>query len=135
EQRQVMLLMRELVLAVEAMHVLGIVHGQLHAGNVLVQGGRVRLTHVSPLLYTDPLEDAAAVVRMMREVLEARGEGETEAGRLAEQAEQQRMTLRQLGAALAVLLDSREESRPMEAAEELTPRGRSLVAALFVALL
>lgn len=135
EQRQVMLLARELVLAVEGLHTLGIVHGQLHAANVLVEDRRVRLTHVSPLLYTDAAEDAAAVVGMLREVVAARGEAQTPFGQLIEQAERERRPLASLATALALLLDPRSPRVEPEAVEELTPRGRSLTAAVFVALL
>ncbi len=61
-------LARDLVLAVEQMHVLGIVHGAIHARNVFVDdAGAVRLTHVSPLLYHDPREDARALVKLLRQ--------------------------------------------------------------------
>lgn len=135
ETRQVMLLARELVLAVEVMDLLGIVHGQLHAANVIVQDGRVRLTDVSPLLYTDVREDAAAVVRMLREVVDARQEAQSPLGRLVERAEREAMPLGKLATALAVELDPHAAPPTPEPREELTPRGRSLTAALFVALL
>jgi tRNA A-37 threonylcarbamoyl transferase component Bud32 len=49
-------LSREVVLAVQSLHAAGIVHGAIHAGNVILDDadGDVRLTHVSPLLYNDP---------------------------------------------------------------------------------
>jgi hypothetical protein len=50
---------REFLRAIEAMHALGIVHGAIHPNNIiLTPSGRVRLTHVSPLLYNDPGVDA-----------------------------------------------------------------------------
>ncbi len=59
-------LARELELAVAAMHAHGIVHGAIHARNVIVDPrGRVRLTHVSPLLYSDPAEDDRAVAELV----------------------------------------------------------------------
>jgi len=52
----------ELRLVVESMHSHGIVHGAVHAGNVIVDDrGGVHLTHVSPLLHSDPAKDLAAV--------------------------------------------------------------------------
>src|SRR5690606_4887509 len=86
DHRQVLLLARELVIAVEELHALGIVHGQLHAGNVFVRDGRVRLTHISPLLYTDEREDAVAVVRLLRDLLRQRGEEQTALAKMLAQA-------------------------------------------------
>jgi serine/threonine protein kinase len=55
-------IIRELNLAVAAMHSHGIVHGAIHARNVIIDpAGHVRLTHVSPLLYADPTDDLLAV--------------------------------------------------------------------------
>ena len=63
-------LCREVILAVEALHAAGIVHGAIHGRNVIVtDAGEVRLTHVSPLLYTDPEQDEGDVIRMLREVV------------------------------------------------------------------
>ncbi len=135
EQRHVILMARELVLAVEALHALGIVHGRLHAGNIFVHDGRIRLTHLSPLLYTDQREDAVGVIRMLRDVVRAREEEDSSLGRLLADAEAQPMSLAQLGNALAVLIDPRSR-RPRRAApaHELTPRGRSITAAIIVAI-
>jgi aminoglycoside phosphotransferase (APT) family kinase protein len=53
---------RELRLVLGAMHAHGIVHGGIHARNVIIDPqGNVRVTHVSPLLYADPQEDLDAV--------------------------------------------------------------------------
>jgi serine/threonine protein kinase len=52
---------RELRLILGAMHAHGIVHGAVHARNVIINPqGSVRLTHISPLLYSDPQEDLDA---------------------------------------------------------------------------
>lgn len=60
-------LARELPLAVRTLHVRGLVHGALRARNVLVDDtGRLRLTHLSPLLYDDPLVDERAVEAILR---------------------------------------------------------------------
>lgn len=59
---------RELVLAVEDLHALGIVHGSIHGRNVIVTGrGEIRLTHVSPLLYYDPKDDVAALGKLLQQ--------------------------------------------------------------------
>ena len=59
-------LAREVVLAVQSLHAAGIVHGAIHGGNLILDdAGEVRLTHVSPLLYTDADHDAADVVAML----------------------------------------------------------------------
>ena len=55
----------ELRLAVAAMHAHGIVHGAIHGRNVIIDSrGRVCLTHVSPLLYSDPADDIREVERL-----------------------------------------------------------------------
>src|SRR5689334_14602195 len=59
-------LSREVVLAVQSLHAAGIVHGAIHGGNVILDDtADIRLTHVSPLLYTDPDHDAADVIAML----------------------------------------------------------------------
>ena len=61
---------REVILAVEALHSTGIVHGAIHARNVIInEAGEIRLTHVSPLLYSDPDQDAGDAIRMLRELV------------------------------------------------------------------
>jgi serine/threonine protein kinase len=61
---------REVILAVEALHSTGIVHGAIHARNIIVSGaGEIRLTHVSPLLYSDPDQDEGDVIRMLRDLV------------------------------------------------------------------
>jgi len=52
---------------VERLHARGIVHGALHEGNVIIgPDGRVRLTHVSPLLYYETDVDVQAMNDMLR---------------------------------------------------------------------
>jgi hypothetical protein len=63
---------RELVLSVEGLSRLGLVHGALHGGNIFVTPNGVRLTHLSPYLYTDPQEDARAVVDLLLDGLNKR---------------------------------------------------------------
>jgi hypothetical protein len=58
---------RSLVLAVERLHLLGLVHGALHMRNVIVTPeGRLVLTHVSPLVIDDPRRDAADLAQLLR---------------------------------------------------------------------
>lgn len=53
---------REARLALAAMHAHGLVHGAVHERNIIIEpNGRVRLTHVSPLLYDDPKFDFAVL--------------------------------------------------------------------------
>ena len=60
---------RELIGAVETMHALGIVHGEVHGENVFVTpAGRVKLTHVSPLLYNETQVDVEAVAKVVGEM-------------------------------------------------------------------
>jgi serine/threonine protein kinase len=60
---------RELVSHVETLHALGIVHGALHARNVIVMPtGKVKLTHVSPLLYNDEAVDVEAVTVLLEQM-------------------------------------------------------------------
>jgi hypothetical protein len=62
-------LAREIILTVEALHALGIVHGRIHPGNFMVTDrGQIRLTHISPLLYDDPLTDAHDLAAMLRQM-------------------------------------------------------------------
>jgi hypothetical protein len=77
---------REVILAVEALHAAGIVHGAIHERNVIVDAaGQVRLTHVSPLLHNDRDHDAADVLDML-EALVARDAGESELAKLLSEA-------------------------------------------------
>src|SRR5260221_2295814 len=65
-QRDFLLLARELVLGVEMLHARGIVHGTLKASNIIVDpDNRVVITHVSPLLYSDPSDDVRAVAALL----------------------------------------------------------------------
>ncbi len=81
DQRQVARMMRNLVLAVEAMHTQGIVHGCLHGRNIIVdEAGVLRLLDVSPLLFTDPQDDAAAMAKLFEVIIHDRGEQESNLG-------------------------------------------------------
>jgi hypothetical protein len=76
---------REVILAVEALHATGIVHGAIHERNVIIDPrGEVRLTHVSPLLYTDTDHDAADVTDMLDALVSRDAPGSKLAKLLAE---------------------------------------------------
>lgn len=125
---------RELILAVESLHALGLVHGAIKVGNVFVgDDGTVKLTHVSPLLYHDPGRDAEAVVALLRQVLEERGEGGTAAGRVLAAAAGRAADLPRLRAKLAAA-EGRQERAQDAAAEGRTIRRRAVLGALAVAV-
>ena len=135
--RDLLVLARELILTVDSLHMQGIVHGAINGGNVIVaDDGSVRLTHVSPLLYTDAGADIESVVALLDGAAARRGERESPFGRLLSEAASSHMSLRQLGVRIAALLESRD------AATELPPgphdrhrRRRMLAAAALVSLL
>jgi len=126
-------LSREVVLAVQSLHATGIVHGGIHARNVILdQTGDVRLTHVSPLLYTDPDNDAADVIAMLDALVNEHAPDTPLAAMLAE-ASTQPTTLSELYARLAeVNVEPPIEEIP---ARERNPRVRYLVAAILIALI
>jgi hypothetical protein len=63
-------LLRDVARAVESLHAHGLVHGAIHARNViLTRDRRVRLTHVSPLLYDDPRDDTIATIEMFESLV------------------------------------------------------------------
>jgi hypothetical protein len=76
---QMTALAREIILAVQSLHALGIVHGAIHAGNIIIDDRKqVRLTHVSPLLYDDPAADDHDLTTMLTAVAAQRGWGDCE---------------------------------------------------------
>lgn len=125
-------------LAVEAMHARGIVHGAIHGRNIIIDsGGRLKLTHVSPLLYSDPMHDLNSVATLFNELAIARGEAGWTLGALAEEAIKPDGTLRQLNSRTAALIDARRDivSETAERqADALRRRGSRLGAALAVGL-
>jgi hypothetical protein len=72
--RELLVMGRELMLSVDQLHMQGLVHGSIVGGNVIIVEGGVKLTHVSPLLYTDFNVDVESVVALLREVAAACGE-------------------------------------------------------------
>jgi len=98
--------LRELVLALEAMHDQGIIHGALHDGNVLVDAdGRVKLLDVSPLLFSEDTEDLAALRAMLSQVIHRRGDHNTRIGKLLLERIEQKADLRTLSATMSHAAD------------------------------
>lgn len=130
-------LARELILAVDALHTRGIVHGALIGTNVIVMPeGTIRLIHISPLLYTDMALDVDCVVSLLQEAVARRGEQELPLGRLLAEAAQGRPSLRDLATRIAALLEIRSDGGPPEVREqERHIRRRTLVAAGVVGIL
>jgi hypothetical protein len=134
--RDLAILVRELVLTVDSLHTQGIVHGSLQSGNIIVApDGSIRLTHVSPLLYTEPSDDAEAIEETAELVFKS----------LEEQADPVRRvlndyggtSLRTLATKLAVLADGSEAdnvSAGTVAHAERRTRRRAVVGALMVTL-
>jgi hypothetical protein len=125
---------RELALALDLLHMQGIVHGSIGPGNVIVSpAGSVRLTHVSPLLYTDAGPDAEAVVHLLESAVAERGDSASPLGTLLARARTERMALRPLAAKLAALIESRElEEFAEETARDDRPRRGARYAIAFV---
>ncbi len=126
-----------LVEAVDAMHELGIVHGNLHGRNIIVRPDRqVWLTDVSPYLYTDPAADIAAVVRILDEALPRLPEKPAERlSHLLDEASAGRFTLRDLARSLRELEADDAADGVIETASNRKYRVTSIVAALLVLLL
>jgi hypothetical protein len=121
---------------VDLLHMQGIVHGALSGGNVIVTpAGGVRLTHVSPLLYSDPVPDAEALVHLLESAVALRGESASPLGTLLARAREEKAGLRPLAARLAALIESRELEEFAAAAEsDDRPRRGAKYAAALVAL-
>src|SRR5262249_26074306 len=62
--------MRNLIGAVESLHALGLVHGDLNSQNIYVVNDEVYITEASPLLLTDPQIDVSAVAGILRDALQ-----------------------------------------------------------------
>ncbi len=128
-------LAREIVLAVESQHALGIIHGALHARNVIIDDtGRPRITHISPLLYDEPSVDERAVVGMLAEIVRQRDSSDSQLGRIVNSETAGRLTLRQLAAGLATLSASGMSSSPVDE-DDRRPRRLAMILALAVAVL
>jgi tRNA A-37 threonylcarbamoyl transferase component Bud32 len=133
---QLSLLAREVILSVESLHAQGIIHGAMHWRNVIIDpAGNIRLTHISPLLYSDPAEDARAVVQMLSEVINQCG---LEKGTLCEliaQAQNETFTLRQLAARLVAVAEPQTPLQDhVDPTTESRARRRALIGAAIAAL-
>jgi hypothetical protein len=130
--RDLLMMARELILTVEALHARGIVHGAIHGRNVIVDAaGRLKLTHVSPLLYNEPKHDLDSVAEMFRTLAAKRGEAGSRLEHLASEAEEPDGTLRSMGTRVGLLIDLRkdEASEAVERAADALRRRRSRLAA------
>lgn len=107
--RELLSLARELVLSVEMLHARGIVHGAIKPSNIIIDSDRsVQLTHVSPWLYTEPGEDVQALLALLTDLSQRRGESEGALARMLEEQDPADWTLRRLASRLGALLDARE---------------------------
>ena len=135
--RELLQLARELVLLVESLHAGGIVHGAIGGGNVVVDPTRrLRLTHISPLLYTDPRHDALAVTTLLEKTVAARRENELPLGQALASAREANASLRELSGLLAGVSDVREGTAATpqhDAKQEARMRRRALLGAALVA--
>jgi hypothetical protein len=135
--RELLQLSRELVLLVESLHAGGIVHGAITGGNVIIDPSRrLRLTHISPLLYSDPRHDAHAVTNLLEKLVAARQENELPLGEALATAREEQASLRELGGLLAGVSDVREDviATPQRDAKlETRMRRRALLGAGLVA--
>ena len=131
--RDIMVAAREIVLMVEALHAQGIIHGALHGRNIIYGlDARWRLTHVSPLLFSDPQEDARAIAVLVNGVVMKRREERSDLGELLAEALAGNMSIRTLRLRLAALIESREvqtDSREARHADDDKTRRRALLAA------
>jgi serine/threonine protein kinase len=135
--KELLLAARELILTIEALHARGIVHGAIHGRNVIVDPqGKLKLTHISPLLYSEPRHDLDSIADLFSHIARHRGEAESPLDRLAQEVDDPDATLRSLGARASSLIDLRRD----EASEEQQRRGdarrrhRSRLAAALVLL-
>lgn len=129
---------RELVLAVDLLHMQGIIHGALIGSNVIVTpGGGVRLTHISPLIYTEPSADIDCLWDLISNAADQLGEPGAALAALVAEAREQHWTLRQLSGRLGAMIDSRTESRStmtFTAKPTATPRRMAVAGAAIMAV-
>jgi hypothetical protein len=140
--------------AVDALHDLGIVHGNLHGQNIIVRpDGEPWLTQISPYLYTDPQADISAVMDLLRQTAGNQASARTTASkhvesvleketgqfrlhRLLDQFDGQQLSLKQLSEGL---LESGTEEVTQPAKQPLRERPgyrrRSLQGALIITLI
>lgn len=108
--QQIERMFRETQLAVQQMHVLGIVHGSITRHNIIVDAtGQLHMVDPSPLLYTDPHVDLGALEKLFEEIRTARGEEAPAVapgadGAVVDDADEMRVRRRTLRLAALVLL-------------------------------
>lgn len=108
--RQVLLMLRELILAVEGLHALGIIHGALHPLNVFIgHTGELKLTHISPLLHHQADVDYDALAQLLQQALSGRDDAQTRRSRLIAQKIAQRTPMLELAGEISRLVEARED--------------------------
>ena len=108
--REVLLMLRELMLAVEGLHALGIVHGAIHGQNVIIaHTGDLRLTHISPLLHQETDVDYDALAMLLQQVMSTRTGGETRLSRLITQKIARRTSMLELASEISRLVDAPQD--------------------------
>jgi serine/threonine protein kinase len=130
--KELLLIARELILTVESLHARGIVHGSLHGRNILITPeAKLKLTHLSPLLYTEPEHDLACIAELFRGISTQRNEEDSPLELLAEEADESDGSLRSMGSRAASLIDLKkdEASEQLERAMDRRRRRRSRLAA------
>jgi serine/threonine protein kinase len=136
-QRELLVIARELILTLESLHARGIVHGSIHGRNVIIDSaGTLKLTHLSPLMYTDPQHDLASVAELFRVLATKRGDADSPLGLLAQEADEPDGTLRTMGSRAATLIDLKrdEASEALERQTDSRRRRRSRLAAAIVVI-
>jgi tRNA A-37 threonylcarbamoyl transferase component Bud32 len=135
--RELLQLSRELVVLIESLHAGGIVHGAITGENVIIDSSRrLRLTHISPLLFNDPRHDAESVTGLLEKTISTRREDELPLGQALATAREEHASLRELSALLAGISDVREdpvETPQYDARQEARMRRRALLGAALVA--
>lgn len=130
EPSQRLIVARELVLLVESLHAAGLVHGSLHLRNVIrdPRGGKLWLTHLSPLLVSDVEPDVEATAQIARALI----------GSDALPNRSASSSLRNIRLSLGGLIESPGQvsaSRPAAQDSETLARRWTLIAAIAVAAL
>ena len=117
--RQVHVMLRELILALESLHGQGVVHGDLRANNILIDScGEIHLLDVSPLLHNDERIDIEAVGELIGRVLECRGEEQTPLGQSLLDHIARRRPLSDLSAVISRSMDSGTGQPPLSLARD-----------------
>jgi len=112
-------LAEEVLLSVQSLHGLGIVHGGLHGRNIIVDSRPgVKLTHISPLLYDDPKQDAQDVAATIGAIAAARGWDQEIWEKLRVDAQERGL------AGMRTRLTAAMEDRSMSAATGKAPEAR-----------